>query len=168
MDARTWRPITDRDSCCSIQIYTRVIEKRKCMNSDRYTLNSIEERKFRMNQRAVGDRFKLFESTFNKNMAEEEKASGINPPELSGTEIAVLEVIEKIAAAIHEFGDSSKVDVEKKKAEEMRQKCMETFSETKTRLDEGSRKAKRAHVEVDLRPFLQRKKKVMLNFVESN
>lgn len=148
MDGRTWQPVIERDSCCSIQIYTRVIEKRKCMDSDRYTLNSMEERKFRVDQRAVGDRFKLLESKFNKNMAEEEKVSSINPPELSDTEIAVLEVIEKIAAAIHEYSDSSKVDVEKKKAEEMRQKCMETFSETKTRLGEGSPKAKRAHVEM--------------------
>ena len=58
-------------------------------------LNSTEEPKFRVNQRAVRDKFKLPESSLKKKMAEEEKASGINSTVVSDIEIAVYEVIEK-------------------------------------------------------------------------
>ena len=44
---------------------------------------------FRVNQRAVRERFKLLENTFKKKMDKEEKASSVNPSELRDTEIAV-------------------------------------------------------------------------------
>ena len=93
-----------------------------------------------MNQRAVRDGLKLLESTFKKVVKI-----------LRNTEIEVREIIEKTDAVISEYSDSSKVNVEKRKAEEMQQKCIETFSETKTRLDGESKKLK-GHVEVDLKP----------------
>ena len=42
--------------------------------------------------------------------------------ELSDIEIAVQEVIKKATATIYKYSDSSKVNVEKKKAEDIQQK----------------------------------------------
>ena len=95
-------------------------------------LNSIEEPKFRAKQRAVRGKLKLLESTLKKKIDEEEKAIGINSIGVSNIKIAVYEDTEKTAAAIHEYSNSSKVNVEKEKAEELWQKYMETVSETKT------------------------------------
>ena len=48
---------------------------------------------------------------------------------LIGIEIAVREVIEKEAADIHQYNDSSKVNSEKKTDKEILQKRIKTFSE---------------------------------------
>lgn len=48
-------------------------------------------------------------------MAEEEKASGINPPESIDTEIVVQEVIEQTAAVIREYSDSSTLMLKRKR-----------------------------------------------------
>lgn len=97
-------------------------------------LNSIEEPKFRVNQRAVRDRYNLLEKGFKKKISEEERASGINPPELTDLELAIQEIIEKSCNAANEYTQCN-TDNEKQKAEEMRRKSLETFSETKARLD---------------------------------
>ena len=81
--------------------------------------NSIEEPKFRAKQRAVRGKLKLLESTLKKKIDEEEKAIGINSIGVSNIKIAVYEDTEKAAAAIHEYSNSSKVNVEKEKAEEL-------------------------------------------------
>ena len=53
-------------------------------------------------------------------MAEEEKASSINPPELTNNEIAVQEIIDKSADASLHLNDNKQVNAEKQKAEEIR------------------------------------------------
>ena len=70
---------------------------------------------------------------------------------------------------IHEYHDSSKVNDKKEKAEEMRQKCMETLCETNAKLDDESAKAKRTRGIGFLRPwcFLQREKKVKYYNIKS-
>ena len=64
-------------------------------------------------------KLKLLESTLKKKIDEEEKATGINSIGVSNIKIAVYEDTEKTAAAIHEYSNSSKVNVEKEKAEEL-------------------------------------------------
>ena len=116
------------------------------------------------NQRTARDRFKLLESTFENKMAEEEKASGINPPESIDTEIVVQEVIEKTAAVIHEYSDSSKLMLKRKR----KTRCDKVWKHlVKPKYDQMSHQR---HVKLDLRPshFLQRKKKMMLHFVKKN
>ena len=48
-----------------------------------------------MSQIVIQDRFKLLESIFKKNVTEEEKASGIDPPQLSEIQKAVGNVLKK-------------------------------------------------------------------------
>ena len=105
-------------------------------------LNSISEPKFRVNQRAVRDRFNLLEKTFKKKMADEEKASGINPQELSNNELAIQEIIEKSAEVSIESNDNAQANAERQKAEEMRNKSLETYTETRARIEDESPKSK--------------------------
>ena len=97
------------------------------------------------------DRFTLLEKTFRKKIRDEEKGSGISPPELTENEIAIQEIIEKTdEAALHfnENSDNAKQDADKKKAEEMRKMSMETYCETRKRSssidDDESPKSKRS------------------------
>ena len=105
-------------------------------------LNTIPEPKFRVNQRSVRDRYNLLEKTFKRKITEEEKGSGINPPELTDIERGIQEVMEK-SKEVQNAEDTGNAD--KAKAEEMRRMSMETFSETRDRLknDEGSPRSKR-------------------------
>ena len=97
-------------------------------------LNAVQEPRFRINQRAVRDRYNFLEKAFKKKMTEEEKGSGINPPDLTEVEIGIQEIIEKSKEV--ESNYSLKNETEKGKAEEMRRRSMETFAETKSRLDD--------------------------------
>ena len=53
-------------------------------------LNAIPEPVFKVNQRSVRERYNLLEKAFLKKNREEEKASGINPPELTNNDKEVL------------------------------------------------------------------------------
>ncbi|XP_065650335.1 uncharacterized protein LOC136078489 [Hydra vulgaris] len=99
-------------------------------------LNSIESPKFRVNQRAVIDRFNLLEKSFKKKMSDEEKLSGISPPDLTDTEIGIQEIIDK--ANIFDNDDAAKNNIEKVQAEEIRRRCLETFAEIKSRNNDGN------------------------------
>ena len=98
-------------------------------------LNAVEYPKFRVNQRGVRDRYTTLEKAFKKKMADEEKSSGTIPPELTDLEIGIREIIEKFEDfSLHVADkDLSKQDADKKKAEDMRLKSLETFSETRKR-----------------------------------
>ena len=96
-------------------------------------VNSIDEPKFRVNQRAVRDRYTLLEKTFKRKMREEEKASGVDPPELTDTELAIQELIDKFSDATLHVADCDKENADKTAAVEMRRKSLETFSESKKR-----------------------------------
>ena len=74
-------------------------------------------------------------------MAEEEKASGINPPESIDTEIVVQEVIEQTAAAIHEYSDSSTLML-KRKRQTRCDKVWKHLVKAKIRLNESPKTRK--------------------------
>ena len=60
-----------------------------------HILNAIKEPKFRVNQRAVWDRYNLLEKAFKKKMVEKEKGSGIHLPELTDIQRGIQEILEK-------------------------------------------------------------------------
>ena len=93
-------------------------------------LSSVNGLQFRVNQRSVRDRWTHLQKAFRKKMTEEEKASGICPPNLTDLEIAIQEVIEKSKEILD---NSAKNDDDKKTAEEMRLRSLETFNETRKR-----------------------------------
>ena len=101
-------------------------------------LNAIPEPAFRVNQRSVRERYSLLEKAFLKKEREEKKASGINPPELTNNEKGIEEIVEKTKeAAVQELNDENcKSQQERKEAIEIRQKSVETFSETRKRNSE--------------------------------
>ena len=99
-------------------------------------LNDVQDPVFRVNQRAVRDRYGTLEKVFKKKMADEEKASGISPPDLTDFEIALQEIIEKFQDVALQTNENN--DSERKKAEEVRQSSLETFAETRKRRDTGS------------------------------
>ena len=73
-----------------------------------------------------------------KKIKEQEKASGIAPPELSELEQALEEIISCMKEAQHEVdANASKIGDDKRKAEDIRQKALETFAQTKKRKSLG-------------------------------
>ena len=73
-----------------------------------------------------------------KKIKEQEKASGIAPPELSELEQELEEVIYRMKEAQHEVdANDSKISDDKRKAEDIRQKALETFAQTKKRKSLG-------------------------------
>ena len=110
-------------------------------------LNSVTDVNFRVNQRSVRDRLTLLEKAYRKKMRDEEKSSGIAPPDLTQNELALQEIIEKTDEFARNLeNNNSKQDAEKKKAEDMRKMSMETYCETRKRSseDEESPKSKRS------------------------
>lgn len=67
-----------------------------------------------------------------KNIKEQEKSSGIALPQLSELEKAFEEIIPRAKEAQHEVDQNdSKIANDKRKAEDIRQKALETFAHTK-------------------------------------
>ena len=71
------------------------VKRGGCWTQIAEILNSVSDIVFRVNQRSVRDRFTLLERAFRKKMRDEEKSSGISPPDLTEIETAIQEVIEK-------------------------------------------------------------------------
>ena len=92
-----------------------------------HILNAIKEPKFRVNQRAVWDRYNLFQKAFKKKMAEKEKDSGIHLPELTDMQRGIQEILEKF----REVQNKNTHNVYKSKSVEMRPKGWATISETR-------------------------------------
>ena len=68
-----------------------------------------------------------------------EKASGIAPPELSELEQALEKIISLMKKAQHEVdANDSKIADDKRKVENIRQKALETFAQTKKQRRIGS------------------------------
>ena len=87
---------------------------------------------FAVDQRAVRERFTLIAEKFEKKIKEQEKASGIALPELSKLEQALEEIISRMKEAQHEVdANDSNIDHDKCKAEDVQQKALETFAQTK-------------------------------------
>ena len=101
-------------------------------------LNIMADENFAVDQRAVRERFTLIAEKFEKKIKEQEKASGIAPPELSKLEQALEEIISRMKEAQHEVdANNSKIGDDKRKAEDVRQKALETFAQTKKRKSLG-------------------------------
>eukprot|EP00795_Rhopilema_esculentum_P008078 gene8078-biopygen9216 len=99
-----------------------------------------------VDQRAVRDRFLKLERSFKRKMAEEERASGISPPEPTELEQAIQDIIERgteAQAVMLRVG--GKVDEkEKETAESIRKRSMKRLAETREReSQEGGKKIKK-------------------------
>ena len=92
-------------------------------------LNTIPNPTFRVTQRAVRDRYNYIEKIFIKKISNEERSTGTNDPELTEVERGIEDIIAKTKEAALHYDDIAKknIDVERKKADEVRNKCMETF-----------------------------------------
>ena len=115
------------------QIWKRIAE----------SLNQIQDLYFKVDDRAVRDHYKLLEKKFSKKNSDEEKATGIAPPEESELDQGLRDIIDQF----HDF-DSKRMEEKHQKelktnketliAEEFRNASLETFGETKRRLSSGN------------------------------
>ena len=101
-------------------------------------LRQIKSLNMTVDQRAVRDRYKILKSHFLQKMTEEEKGSGIAPPELTPVEAALEEIIEKEKefekqCSSEDSDKKEKAEKDRKIGEEMRQESLETFAQTKKR-----------------------------------
>ena len=101
-------------------------------------LRQIKSLNMTVDQRAVRDRYKILKSHFLQRMREEEKGSGIAPPELTPVEAALEEIIEKEKEFekqnnSEDSDKKEKAEKDRKNGEEMRQESLETFAQTKKR-----------------------------------
>ena len=109
-------------------------------------LNSIPNPSFRVNQRAVRDRWTFLKKAYSKKITTQEKGTGTNDPDPTEVEIGIADIIGKIESASTHWDDGDdkkKIEQERKNAEEVRAKCLETFSETKKRVSEDDESPKR-------------------------
>ena len=139
------------------------VEPYKCKNRSRESgqvwdlmaanLNSVHVPHFRVSQKSVRDRARILLKNFKLKVREEEKASGIEVPELSELDATLEEIAEKEKAAQSELDleESVKRDElqDKANAEEMRLQAMEKLGESKKRretsgLTAGDQKKKKA------------------------
>ena len=102
-------------------------------------LNIMTDENFAVDQNAVRERFTLTSEKFEKKVKEQENASGIAPLELSELEQILEEMISRMKEAQHEVdANDSKTGDDKRKAEEdIRQKALKTFAQTKKRKSLG-------------------------------
>ena len=91
---------------------------------------------FRVSQRAVRERYAAVEKMHKRKIAKEESSFGLNDPDLDKVHEGIQEIVDKSKdAALHYDDEKNKAEEEKEKAENVRSKCLETFSETKKRLN---------------------------------
>ncbi|KAK2549130.1 hypothetical protein P5673_030504 [Acropora cervicornis] len=95
-------------------------------------LRQIKSLNMTVDQRAVQDPYKILKSHFLQKMTEEEKGSGIAPPELTPVEAALEEIIEKQCNS-EDSDKKEKAEKDRKNGEEMCQESLETFAQTKKR-----------------------------------
>ena len=111
-------------------------------------LLEILEPKFKVDSRAVRDRYQLLAQKLRKKLKGEEKASGIDT-EMSETETAIEELIEKEDAAESIDGDGTQRQRERKNrdrenAEDMKRQAMERMGQTQKRKSaEGENETKK-------------------------
>ena len=110
-------------------------------------LNALQEVRFSVSQKAVRDRLKLLVERFKRKNREEEQASGISPDEseLDGSLYTIIELMDE---AEQQFNKDShekqkKIENDRKQAEELRVKAMETFGESRKRSEGGESKPRK-------------------------
>ena len=100
-------------------------------------LNAIHAPRFRVSQKSVRDRARILLKNYKLKIREEEKASGVEVPELTELDVALEEIAEKEQAAQVELDveeSAKKRELQDKaNAEEMRLQAMEKLGESKKR-----------------------------------
>lgn len=91
-----------------------------------------------VDQRAVRDLYKILKSHFLQKVTEEEKGSGISPPELTPVGAALEAIIEKEKEFEKQYSSEDsdkkeKAEKDRKNGDEMRQESLEIFAQTKKR-----------------------------------
>ena len=124
-------------------------ERGKVWGSIAAYLNSLKTPEFRVTARAVRDRYALLISRHKLKQREEEKASGIDVPELTELD-ALLEEIREREKSAEEKSDAlrnerkAKDEKEKAKAEEIRQAALQTIANRKSDNIDSGKKPKKA------------------------
>ena len=124
-------------------------ERGKVWESIAAYLNSLKTPEFRVTARAVRDRYALLISRHKLKQREEEKASGIEVPELTELD-ALLEEIREREKSAEEKSDAlrnerkAKDEKEKAKAEEIRQAALQTIAIRKSDDIDSGEKPKKA------------------------
>ena len=130
-------------------------------------LNQVKTLSFHLkDKRAVRDRWVLLQKKYKAKMHEEETASGISVDDMSEIDVLLEELVRK-EESLNKVGDaqSRKQKEGKSKAEDIRQKALERYSETKKRKstengDECEEKPKRQSARTEpLVEFMQEKVK---------
>ena len=111
-------------------------------------LSHIDHPSFRVDARAVRERYKLLSEKLRKKVREEQKASGIST-DMTEVENALENIIEKEDAAYAEDAVGKKEKENKVTAEETRKAAMERLGQTQKRKEsedaEGKRKKSRSN-----------------------
>ena len=112
-------------------------------------LNAKKEIEFSINSiRAIRDRYQLLETKFKRNMRKELNASGIDvePTEFDDAMEDLVDFFEnqEANATIEKEAKVKNTANEKAKAEDVRQKALETFSETRKRKNEANEQPEKA------------------------
>lgn len=129
------------------------------------SLNSMKEPTFKVDDRSMRDHFKLLEKKYLRKTASEEKASGIAPEGDSEMENGIRDAIEQFRESDILYAKEKEVkgkDVEKelRQGEEFRNQALETFRETRKRLDKDDEvKKKKRRSESETLSYLQQKSK---------
>ena len=96
-------------------------------------LSNVQTPRFKVDQRSVRERYSLIAKTYRKKIREEERASGINTPELSELDQALEDLIVREDEADRGIEETTaqkrKVKEDKKDAEEIRKRAMERLGD---------------------------------------
>lgn len=125
-------------------------------------LNQVKIPRFHLKEkRAVRDRWVLLQKKYKTKMREEEAATGISVDEQSEVDVLLEELVEKEESLSKlEDAQSRKQKEDKSKAEDIRQKALERYSETKKRQstqngDECEEKPKRQRRSARTEPLIE-------------
>ena len=125
-------------------------------------LNQVKTLSFHLkDKRAVRDRWVLLQKKYKAKMHQEETASGISVDDMSEIDVLLEELVGK-EESLNKVGDaqSRKQKEDKSKAEDIRQKALERYSETKRRKstengDECEEKPKRQRRSARTEPLVE-------------
>lgn len=125
-------------------------------------LNQVKIPRFHLkDKRAVRDRWVLLQKKYKTKMREEEAATGISVDEQSEIDVLLEELVQKEESLSKlEDAQSRKQKEDKSKAEDIRQKALERYSETKKRQstqngDECEEKPKRQRRSARTEPLIE-------------
>ncbi len=149
----SWTPEKDLILCREIIFQNPYNEKKKSIqrsaiwDSIADKLNDIDTPRFNMDKRSVRDHIGILIKRQKRKLAAEEKASGINPEptELDDAleEIITLDEASEMELLELNYEKKEKVEQDKLKATDIRQKAMEKLRETQLRQRDGGEKKKR-------------------------